>query len=225
MMSENKISDMHKLPITSLILSAVSFAANCLYFYIEETENKCFLQELPSETLFVGHYKCNLYDTEQRTILKNVINVGMHIDVHDPDNKLVFLRWYSAEGRFSFVSHTPGVHKICLHSNSAKQHTGRKLRIYLNFQTGEHAVNYTGIQKSQNLTDLEIKFRKLIDQAADIAKEHDYQRYREEMFRGTTESISMQVLLWSIAQTVLLIIMGTWQMLKLRIFLEAKKLV
>lgn len=215
---------MHQFLITVLILSAVFFEVNCLYFYIEETENKCFLQELPSETLFVGHYRCHLYDT-QKKILLNETNVGMHVEVHDPHEKLIFSRWYSTEGRFSFLSHSPGEHTVCLHSNLTEQHAGKKLRIYLDFQTGEHAVSYEKIMKKHNFTEIEIKFQQLMDQVQHIAKEQDYQRYREEMFRGTTECISMRVLLWSIAQTVILVIMGIWQMQHLRDFLESKKLV
>lgn len=51
------------------------------------------------------------------------------------------------------------------------------------------------------------------------------QQYREERFRMTSESTNQRVLWWSIAQTLILIVTGIWQMKHLKSFFEAKKLV
>lgn len=34
--------------------------------------------------------------------------------------QVILSRQYGSDGRFTFTSHTPGEHKICLHSNSTK---------------------------------------------------------------------------------------------------------
>lgn len=34
--------------------------------------------------------------------------------------QVILSRQYGSEGRFTFTSHTPGEHQICLHSNSSK---------------------------------------------------------------------------------------------------------
>jgi len=65
----------------------------------------------------------------------------------------------------------------------------------------------------------------LLDQVEQITKEQNYQRYREERFRHTSESTNSRVLWWSLAQTVVLVCMGFWQMRHLKSFFEAKKLV
>ena len=57
------------------------------------------------------------------------------------------------------------------------------------------------------------------------SKEQNYQRYREERFRATSESTNQRVLWWSIAQLLILVIAGFWQMRHLKGFFEAKKLV
>ncbi len=56
-------------------------------------------------------------------------------------------------------------------------------------------------------------------------KEQNYQRYREERFRATSESTNQRVLWWSLAQLIVLVIAGFWQMRHLKGFFEAKKLV
>ena len=56
-------------------------------------------------------------------------------------------------------------------------------------------------------------------------KEQSYQRYREERFRATSESTNQRVLWWSLAQLLILVVAGFWQMRHLKSFFEAKKLV
>ena len=50
-------------------------------------------------------------------------------------------------------------------------------------------------------------------------------QWREDRFRATSESTNQRVLWWAIAQTLLLVTVGFWQMRHLRGFFEAKKLV
>lgn len=114
---------------------------------------------------------------------------------------------------------------------------------------GEHTNNYPEIAAKDKLTELQLRVRQLLDQVEQIQKEQNYQRvrqedththsqpsfpsslcllslqYREERFRMTSESTNQRVLWWSIAQTLILILTGIWQMKHLKSFFEAKKLV
>jgi hypothetical protein len=53
--------------------------------------------------------------------------IGMHIEVKDPDNKVVLSKLSANDGKFTFVSHTPGEHVICLYSNSSTWFSGAQL--------------------------------------------------------------------------------------------------
>ncbi|CAF1012412.1 unnamed protein product, partial [Didymodactylos carnosus] len=77
----------------------------------------------------------------------------------------------------------------------------------------------------EKLTELQLRVRQLLDQVEQITKEQNYQRYREERFRATSESTNQRVLWWSIAQLTILALTGVWQMRHLKGFFEAKKLV
>ena len=131
----------------------------------------------------------------------------------------------SSEGRFSFTSHVPGEHVICLYSNSSRWFAGGQLRVHLDIQVGEHAIDYSSIAQKEKLSELQLRVRQLLDQVEQITKEQNYQRFREERFRMTSESTNSRVLWWSLCQTIILIIMGLWQMRHLKSFFEAKKLV
>lgn len=52
-----------------------------------------------------------------------------------------------------------------------------------------------------------------------------YFQVREERFRQVSDSTNARVLWWSLGQSIVLILMGIWQMRHLKSFFEAKKLV
>lgn len=69
---------------------------------------------------FSGKYKTQLYDEKINDFLPSSPGIGMHVEVKDPGEKIIMSRYFSAEGRFTFTSHAPGEHSICLHSNSTR---------------------------------------------------------------------------------------------------------
>lgn len=196
-----------------------------LYFHIGETERKCFIEEIPDETNVIVNYKVELFDPRSGGFMPSSPGIGMHVEIKDPDDKMLLSRVYSSEGRISFTSHTPGEHVICMYSNSSAWFSGSQLRVHLDIQVGEHAINYGDVVQKEKLSELQLRIRQLLDQVEQITKEQNYQRYREERFRQTSESTNQRVLWWSIGQTMILVVMGAWQMRHLKSFFEAKKLV
>lgn len=139
--------------------------------------------------------------------------------------QVILSKLYTSEGRFTFTSHTPGEHLICLYSNSSAWFSGAQLRVHLDIQVGEHAQDYEQVAQKDKLNELQLRIRQLLDQVEQITKEQNYQRYREERFRQTSESTNSRVLYWSITQVIVLVLTGAWQMKHLKGFFEAKKLV
>ena len=119
----------------------------------------------------------------------------------------------------------PGEHVICLYSNTTAWFGGAQLRVHLDIEVGEHAVDYAEVASKEKLTELQLRVRQLLDQVEQITKEQNYQRFREERFRLTSESTNQRVFWWSVAQLTVLVLTGLWQMRHLRKFFEAKKLV
>ena len=174
----------------------------------------------------------------------------MHVEVHDPRNKPVLSRAYGSQGRvsylcyeiskliiniynrnnfqFTFTSHTPGEHKICLMANSTNwSWNGGKLRVHLdlqvkfnflkimiatifyiknnlkwNFKIGEDREGYREIADREKLTELQLRVRQLLDQVQQIQKEQNFQRFREERFRHTSESTNAKVFWWATIQVL-----------------------
>uniref|UniRef100_A0A4D5R9D2 Transmembrane emp24 domain-containing protein eca-like n=1 Tax=Scolopendra viridis TaxID=118503 RepID=A0A4D5R9D2_SCOVI len=210
----------------AVVLLCVFFSTSySLYFHIAETERKCFIEEIPDETMVTGNYKVQLFDPRTGGFMPSSPGIGMHVEIKDPEDKIILSKVYSSEGRFTFTSHLPGEHVICLYSNTSKWFSGTQLRVHLDIQIGEHAIDYQNVAQKEKLTELQLRIRQLLDQVEQITKEQNYQRYREERFRQTSESTNQRVLWWSITQTAILLAMGFWQMRHLKSFFEAKKLV
>lgn len=72
---------------------------------------------------------------------------------------------------------------------------------------------------------VETRLYQLLSQVKQINNEQAYQRTREATFREISESTNQRVLFWSIAQAIVLVLTGYWQLNHLRNFFTAKKLV
>lgn len=207
-----------------LVLCCVVLSALALHFDIQETEVRCFIEEVPDETIVVGKYKTQAM-REDGTFAETSPGTGIHVEVTDPQEGLIMSKDYEAEGRFSFISHEPGEHVICIHTNSSRWFGGRTLRVHLDIRVGEGANDYEIISKKEQLDTVETRLYQLLSQAKQILNEQAYQRTREATFREISESTNQRVLWWSIAQALVLVLTGWWQVHHLKTFFQAKKLV
>jgi hypothetical protein len=68
-----------------LPLLSLSAVAQALYFYIDGTTPKCFYEELPKDTLVVGHYSAEEYDDQRHAWWKHEgISIFISVDVCAP---------------------------------------------------------------------------------------------------------------------------------------------
>uniref|UniRef100_A0A3P9CF18 Transmembrane p24 trafficking protein 9 n=1 Tax=Maylandia zebra TaxID=106582 RepID=A0A3P9CF18_9CICH len=148
-----------------------------------------------------------MYDKQREEYLPATQGLGMFVEVKDPDTRcfvfslqVILSRQYGSEGRFTFTS----------------QHLENIRSQFIPFCSDPWAkpttTNYAEIAAKDKLTELQLRVRQLVEQVDQIQKEQNYQRYREERFRQTSESTNQRVLWWSI-------------MRHLKSFFEAKKLV
>lgn len=197
---------------------------NAVYFMVTEGQERCFIEEVPEETLVVGRYKSP--DQVSASSGGSNENTAVVVKVKNPNQEIVLTHVCDAEGRFAFTSHVGGEHLVCLSTNTSHWFgTTHKFRYYLKLDVGESAVDYQAVAKLEHLSAIEVEIRKLNDKVKAIRSEQHYQRVREEVFRNTSESTNSRVMWWSIFQTVVLVGSGVWQILHLKRFFQQKKLV
>jgi len=194
--------------------------------FLEEGQIRCFLEEVPKDTLVLGKYRTEEWTGTPGGNAGAKLHVGIKVTVTDPENNLFLQREMNPEGRFAFTSQLGGEHKICFQTNTSKWFGAKqKIKFHLNMEKGESATDYEEIAKQEHLSAIQVSVRKLADRVRDIRSEQDYQRKREVTFRSTSESTNARVAWWSVIQTLILIITGLWQITHLKSFFKAKKLV
>jgi p24 family protein alpha len=59
---------------------------HALHFYLDANEKRCFIEELPTDTIVEGHYKALEFSDEQKAYLVNP-ELGIHVEV---DVRIIF---------------------------------------------------------------------------------------------------------------------------------------
>ena len=116
--------------------------ASSLYFFITDGQQRCFIEEVPAETLIVGTYKnpdfvpfgkpeftgvvsswldepllvprCCILGRTPRLRLQ-----GLKLVVQDPNSNVVMTKPVDVEGKFAFTSAMGGEYLLCFSTNSS----------------------------------------------------------------------------------------------------------
>uniref|UniRef100_A0A2I3HG38 GOLD domain-containing protein n=1 Tax=Nomascus leucogenys TaxID=61853 RepID=A0A2I3HG38_NOMLE len=212
--------------LTFLLCFGFPFST-AFYFHAGEREEKCLIEDIPSDTLVTGTFKIQQWDIGRHTFLESAPGLGMFVTITTYNDEVILSKLYGPQGTFYFTSHSPGEHIICLESNSTRlvSFGGSRLRIHLDIRVGEHDLDAAIAQAKDKVNELTFKLEHLIEQIEQIVKEQNYQRDREENFRTTSEDTNSNVLWWAFAQIVIFISVGIFQMKYLKDFFIAKKIV
>ncbi|CAG8467417.1 6047_t:CDS:2 [Ambispora leptoticha] len=224
---ERKFKNNSLLLIITIIVCLLSYKApttTALYFYLEGTEQKCFIEELPKDTLVVGNYKAELWSEDQKGFYENP-DLGIQITVDEllAQGHTVVNQKGPSHGRFTFTAVEAGDHAICFAANASAWFSSIQTRLTLDMAIGE-TTNEEENDK-EHFSELAQRVRDLNNRVADIRREQSYQREREAEFRDQSELTNSRVVYWSFVQLLVLGITCLFQMRHLRSFFEAKKLV
>ncbi|KAF7866839.1 hypothetical protein EAF04_005680 [Stromatinia cepivora] len=218
-------------PLLGAALSVLLTPIQSLYFYIDGTAPKCFFEELPKDTLVVGHYTAEEYDEGRREWSKHDgLNIFISVDeIFDNDHRVVF-QTGSASGRFTFTAADAGDHKICFTPSSTSGssnwlsalHPQGGIKLTLDMAIGE--TSQIESDDKGKINDIVQKVKDLNGRLQDIRREQVFQREREAEFRDQSESTNARVVRWTLIQLVVLGITCAWQLSHLRSFFIKQKL-
>ncbi|XP_054880492.1 transmembrane emp24 domain-containing protein 9-like [Poeciliopsis prolifica] len=176
-----------------------------LYFHMAEGERKCFIEEIPADTVVFGNYWTRLYDEQKHEYLPATQNLTLSVAARTPTDKLI-LSHKETKGRFNFTSFTSGEHKICLQPSLSQPLTeGFTAVVHIDIRSGERTNNYTEIQKREQLTELQLRVRQLSAQAHDIHKELISSKSRYEDFLAINHNINMWIYWWPIIRSIFVV--------------------
>ncbi|KAF8677426.1 Brix protein [Rhizoctonia solani] len=215
-------------PISSLILLGFVLATsvNALHFYLDSNEKRCFIEELPTETIVEGHYRALEWDEKENKYMSHD-SLGIQVDVEASEEvhsgHSVTRTRGPSEGRFTFTSHESGDHSICLSTNyTSGWFSSTHIRMYLDINVGAAKANVE--HDRDHVTEMADKIRELNHKLAEIRREQQYQREREADFRNLSEATNARAVWYIIAQITVLVLTCAWQLRHLKHFFEDHKL-
>jgi len=198
---------------------------------MDGTNPKCFFEELPKDTLVVGHYDTEAWDPQSQRFVSNQ-NLGVMItveEVFDNNHRVVSQRGAS-KGRLTFTAADSGDHRICFTALNVPHNTGflssgqaaGGVKFSLDLAIGETSqIESSDKGKIQNIVQ---RVKDLNSRLQDIRREQVFQREREAEFRDQSESTNARVVRWSLMQLAVLGVTCAWQLSHLRAFFIKQKL-
>ncbi|CAK1583322.1 unnamed protein product [Parnassius mnemosyne] len=175
---------------------------------------KCLKEELHANVLVAGEYEV-------------VEAPGQRVDyiVRDSKGHILSQKDSINKGKFTFVTETYDTFEVCFISKVPPERRGVSQEVFLNIKVGFEAKNYEGIGEAAKLKPMELELKRLEDLSEAIVQDFTLMRKREEEMRDTNESTNNRVLFFSIFSMVCLLGLATWQVLYLRRYFKAKKLI
>jgi len=205
----------------SFILYIIS-AANALHFYLDANQKRCFIEELPTDTVVEGHYRAREWSEQQQTYAENP-DLGIIVDVlEQPSGHVVVSTVGPLDGKFTFTSHEAGDHAICLSTNYSSWFSHTHIRLHLDIVVGSTKPDVE--HDRSHVSQIAGKIRDLNQKLEDIRREQQYQREREADYRDLSEATNSKAVWYSVAQIVVLLATCTWQLRHLKRFFEDRKM-
>ncbi|KAI9294656.1 hypothetical protein K502DRAFT_316684 [Neoconidiobolus thromboides FSU 785] len=198
---------------------------NSIHFYLNGSETKCFIEDLPNDTVVVGKFKAEGYIEESQTYQESQ-KYTVSIDVIEKNTgNLVVTQKLKTSGQFTFTTHEYGEHRLCIavgNPDGGWFHN-YKIKFSLNLFIGSDAIDEKYMP--DKVTKLQDRIHVVNSWLHDILYEQEYQREKEHQFLSLSESINSKLTYWIILQIAVMVGVCYWQVTHLRRFFVTKKLV
>ncbi|OTA74871.1 hypothetical protein M434DRAFT_88497 [Hypoxylon sp. CO27-5] len=154
---------------------------------------------------------------------------GMVVNMHIMDNvgnEYGKPRDVVGEQRIVFTSHADAAFDVCFENVMTHTRMNNPSRhVELDIDIGADAKDWSAIQATEKLKPVETELRRIEESIADIVREMDYLRAREQKLRDTNESTNTRVKWFGIGTTMLLVALWGWQIMYLRAYFRSKHLI
>ncbi|KAG1808605.1 emp24/gp25L/p24 family/GOLD-domain-containing protein [Suillus subaureus] len=210
-----------RLPVLLLSFLLLITTVNALHFYLDANEKRCFVEELPSDTVVEGHYRALEWaDSTQQYTLNEELGIIVEVEEMETSHIVTKTRGPS-DGRFTFTSHESGDHSICISTNYTSWWSSTHIKLYLDIVVGTTKPDIESDRT--HIGELSSKLRDLNQKLEEVRREQQYQREREADFRNLSENTNSKAVWYSVLQIGVLIATCTWQLRHLKRFFADKR--
>ncbi|KPI85170.1 putative COP-coated vesicle membrane protein gp25L precursor [Leptomonas seymouri] len=200
-----------------LVLAAVLLCASAAHgfmFHLPSAAERCFTQEIPS-------------NTEVKITYSSDEAYGDFLDctITNTDGAQIFLQMGKDEGVFAEHIANGGEYTICLTSRQSPKSTKSVRNILLLVQIGADAKDYDKIATKNKLRPMEVQMRVMEDTVAEVHNEFIYLKSREVEMRNTNEHMTTMVMWLSIGLIFLFAIFSYLQLRHLKRYFKKKRMI
>jgi len=199
--------------VVALLCCLGFLGTDAIRFHLASGQKKCLKEEIHKNVLVTGEYEAQ--DNGQRADLS----------VTDSRGHILYSKEDATKGRFAFTTEEYDMFEVCFQSKALQGQIAPEREVFLDLKHGIEAKNYDDIAKAEKLKPLEVELRRLEDLSKSIVDDFAYMRSREEQMRDTNESTHSRVMYFSLFSMLCLLGLATWQVLYLRRYFKAKKLI
>lgn len=180
----------------ALVLICMVQPAATAYFYVQESQDKCFRESVPTGVALTASYK-------------NYENPGVTCSIifKDPTGRSVYSREVlpsDTEGKVAHITVTTGEYQVCISCASSKWFNTQLLKWSLSIELGDTDVSIDGLAKKEHVNSVHLKLQAIARRIEAMHAESDYERLQEERFQRTSEAINSRVVWFSVLQLLLL---------------------
>ncbi|XP_058824855.1 transmembrane emp24 domain-containing protein bai [Topomyia yanbarensis] len=199
---------------TVLLLLFGVYQSQAIMFRLQPNMQKCLKDDMQGNQIVAGEYE-----------VMGAPGQKVNYVVRDSKGHIMSQKEDISKGKFSFTSEMYDTFEICFISNVPPTHRGVEQDVSLDIKKGIETKSYEGIGEAAKLKPLEVDLKRLEDLSDAIVQDFALMRKREEEMRDTNESTNSRVLFFSIFSMCCLLGLATWQVLYLRRYFIAKKLI
>jgi hypothetical protein len=147
-------------------------------------------------------------------------NYDVDMTMKSPKGKILYQDQKKQYDSFKHLAEVEGVYEVCF-SNEFSTYT-HKL-VFFDWQVGDETPLLSPSSPEKALTFMESSAQSIHDKLNEIIDDQTHYRLREAQGRAHAEDLNERVQLWSIAQLVVIIVVGFLQVTLIRSFFANRK--
>lgn len=202
--------------VTIALLSLLIHLSHSIRLDLQPNSKRCLKQEMYANQLAVGEYE-----------ISSLPGTVVDMTIKDTKGHIALSREnIDGKGKFAVTSDTEDFYELCFsytlaHSDPSQQ---QSREVYVDYKVGAEAKQYDQVNEDK-LDRLEKDLTRIEDLTEAIITDFAYLKKREQEMRDTNESTNNRLFYQTITSVIILLVLTTWQILYLRTFFKARKLI
>lgn len=191
-----------------------SQTCDCIRFFLHPFTKRCFKQPIYSDELMSGQYE--VFNQPGTQVDLTITDIQGHTPLTREK--------VEGHGKFAVTSDAADNYELCFIHSSLTDGTAAPVEVYVDYYTGVEAKKY-GTALDNAMPDIEMYLMKVEDMSNAIINDFAHLKHRNSEMNDTTESTNRRLFYQTVTSVIILVALGTWQVIYMRAFFKSRKLI